>query len=97
SLEYIDVTIFVRLFQLIEGEVGNADGADLTFILQLLKGCDRLILRCIFIRIMEIHQIDIVGPETFQAFFDRSEERRVGKECRCRWAEYAEGTTVRTK
>ena len=32
--------------------------------------------------------IDDMNPQVFEILFDRSEERRVGKECRSRWSPY---------
>ena len=45
---------------------------------------------CLASRIYEICEFvhDVVRPERLDASFHRSEERRVGKECRSRWSPY---------
>ena len=32
--------------------------------------------------------LEVAVAKMFQVLYDRSEERRVGKECRCRWPPY---------
>ncbi|MNV48718.1 hypothetical protein D3C71_1406400 [compost metagenome] len=63
--------VLVGFSQLFNGEVGDPNRFDLSFILQLLKLANSFILRSAFIREMNIVKIDIIGLEAFQAVFHR--------------------------
>ncbi|MNP04609.1 hypothetical protein D3C76_965280 [compost metagenome] len=71
GLKNIHMTVFVGFFQLINGEVRHPDGSNLPFIFQLLKFTYSFVLRCAFIREMNIVKINIIGLEAFQAVFHR--------------------------
>ena len=63
--------------------LGKVDGSEI----QSVIDSDSMYVRALKF-LFEANQKGLIDPESTTQDFDRSEERRVGKECRSRWSPY---------